>query len=58
MSTYTKTTWNTSDTITEAKLNNAEDGIESAHTELQAHLDAKAQHVGGLIYAYQTLGGF
>jgi hypothetical protein len=37
MSTYTKTTWATGDVATAAKMNNAETGVESAHSELASH---------------------
>lgn len=34
MSEYSKTTWNSGDTITDTKMNNLEVGVENAHKEL------------------------
>jgi len=52
ITTYTKTIWANggAPAISAANLGNAENGIDSAHTELQAHLDATpAAHAGTAI---------
>lgn len=39
MSEYSKTTWNSGDTITDTKMNNLEVGVENAHKELKTKVN-------------------
>lgn len=39
MSEYSKTTWNSGDTITDTKMNNLEVGVENAHKELETKIN-------------------
>lgn len=39
MSEYSKTTWNSGDTITDTKMNNLEVGVENAHRELETKVN-------------------
>lgn len=39
MSEYSKTTWNSGDTITDTKMNNLEVGVENAHKELETKVN-------------------